>query len=80
MNGDDFIAWAHEKNGIFSVKSAYILGVQLQERGEESINELKSRWRKRTLEINLERQSASKNKGVWMEVGNQYAGSTITPL
>jgi hypothetical protein len=35
VNGEDFIAWAHEKNGYFSVKSAYRLGVQLKEKEKQ---------------------------------------------
>ena len=35
MSGEDFIAWAHEKNGIFSMKGAYKLRVQLHESGKQ---------------------------------------------
>jgi hypothetical protein len=30
LNGDDFIAWNYEKNGVFSVRSAYRLGLDLK--------------------------------------------------
>jgi hypothetical protein len=36
VNGEDFIAWAHEKNSLFSVKSAYRLGVQIQEKEKQA--------------------------------------------
>ena len=30
VQDEDFIAWAHEKNGLFSVRSAYKLEMELQ--------------------------------------------------
>jgi hypothetical protein len=32
---DDFIAWAHEKSGVFSMRSVYKLGLQMQEKGKQ---------------------------------------------
>jgi hypothetical protein len=34
--GEDFVAWSQEKSGIFSVCSAYKLGAQLKENGNQT--------------------------------------------
>ena len=36
FNGEDFVAWAHEPNGLFSVRSAYRLGMQLKQLNNQS--------------------------------------------
>jgi hypothetical protein len=36
FDGDDYVAWHHEKSGMFSVRSAYRLALDLKEKGKET--------------------------------------------